>query len=290
MAKKKRKPKSPAEELADPLEGFESITPQDLAPKPQQDFQTVLARLRVQIDEQKAAHRKQRLARGLSEAAGTGEPLPAVVLRKAKPSGRLAKGASRIGALPDLPRGIEWPVYKGRKLPFVAQINLKELGGFTDAADAPRDGWLYAFDLVTNDRDVDASPVVFVHRGADASELKRATAPAEDDIWPDWTNRRVYDLVPVAFAPAPKDEVLGESYRPSPQAGWLFGEMYGGFGTAGEVADTEFRDGDDWINLLAVLSVGSMTWSDAGHLYLLIRRSALARGDFSDVISAVGSG
>jgi hypothetical protein len=288
MAKKKRKPKAPVEKLADPFEGFESLTPRDLAPKPEPDFKAIFARARTLIDQRKIAHKKERLARGLSEAAGTGKADQAVVLLKADKRGRLPSGASRIGGLPDLPRSIQWPPYRGKKLPFLAQLHLTEVADVASSAKLPRDGWLYAFGLITNDPGPDPSPTVFVHRGP-ASELRCVKRPADDDIWPDWTKTRVYDLVSVKFAAKPKDAILGDSYGRSPLAGWLFGEMYGGFGTAGEAADEQFRDGDDWINLLAILSVGSMTWSDAGHLYLLVRRSALARGDFSDVIAAVRS-
>ena len=50
------------------------------------------------------------------------------------------------------------------------------------------------------------------------------------------------------------------------------------------------REGDDWMNLLEVQSVGSMMWSDCGMLNIMIRRSDLGRRDFSRLYAGVYSG
>ncbi len=54
-------------------------------------------------------------------------------------------GASRLGGLPDLPPGIQWPVWQGKPQSFVAQINLSELSEFSERHLLPPQGWLFFF-------------------------------------------------------------------------------------------------------------------------------------------------
>ena len=268
-------------------------------------------RFEKEWDRRKAAHVKKRLAMGLSESAGTGKPSPEVLLhhaplarlvnpkeplplnqmlkaiqaaekqRDAKTLAKLPRGASRLGGLPDLPPDHPWPTYKRKKLPFVAQINLSECSRTVHAI-LPKDGHLFAFALIDNVKSHRPSPcAVFLYRGA-ASDLVRAPQPADPDIWPDWGDIRQYEPLPATTKPKGRNpkkrsEKLGDTL------GWLFGSMWDCFGTPGEVADERFLDGDDWITLLTCESVGTMQWSDAGHLYFLIRRSDLAKLDFSNV-------
>jgi uncharacterized protein DUF1963 len=191
-------------------------------------------------------------------------------------------GASRIGGLPDLPPGQQWPQHQGKKIPFVAQLNLADFPAAHKLF--PADGHLFAFALISNDPQHRPAPIsVFLNRG-EASTFTRASAPAADAIWPDWGGERMYQLLPATAVPRGRDATTG-SHERGGKLGWLFGEMSGVYGTAGELADQRFQDGDDWINLLAVESQGSMMWSDSGDLYFLIRRSALEKLDFSNVIA-----
>lgn len=57
----------------------------------------------------------------------------------------MAEGASKIGGLPDLPPGTEWPVYRSRPLSFLAQINLAEVQSFPAARQLPAHGLLSFF-------------------------------------------------------------------------------------------------------------------------------------------------
>ena len=278
-----------------------------------QNFLEVLARSNAEHAEHVAAHKKERVSRGLSEEAGSGKPEPRILVHglpqadlpyEDKPRSlgamieaieeakrerdqitlsRLPIGQSRLGGLPDLPPGVPWPTFKGRKLPFVAQLNLAE---FSQASPKllPEDGHLFAFALISNEEDHWPPPVaVFLHRGP-AESLERAAPPADDEIWPDWGGVRVYEILPATARPKGRD-AKKRSSQSGETLGWLFGKMDPVFGTPGELADSAFQDGDDWINLLAVESEGSMQWSDCGHLYFLIRRSALAKLDFSNVIA-----
>src|SRR5688572_7468822 len=69
---------------------------------------------------------------------------------ESKPSLKLARGASRVGGLPDLPASVEWPVGIDRKgkpaghARFVAQFDLAEIPPLNDLP-LPRQGHLWFF-------------------------------------------------------------------------------------------------------------------------------------------------
>jgi hypothetical protein len=285
----------------------------------QSDFSKKIARAQQEHSKRQAAHREERINRGLSPQAGTGTPergmamyrsvaeeLPyedrpggaslnqmirdietAKVERDATLLAKLPLGASRVGGLPDLPGGVEWPTYLAKKLPFLVQINLSDLPTEKNRL-LPRYGWLFAFGLFDNEPEHKPDPVkVFIHRG-DAASLVRASRPDEATMWQDWGGQRIYELVPVTFVAPPKE--VRELDAVGQRAGWLFSKIPDIWQTTpGEIADEAFRDGDDWISVLALESIGSMQWSDAGELFLVARRSSIERGDFSDVLSAICS-
>ena len=186
--------------------------------------------------------------------------------------------------MPDLPPGVEWPTVDGKKVPFIAQLNLSDFPAVHGAL--PADGHLFAFVLAHNDYAHRPPPtIVFLHRGP-AQSLVRAARPMDDDeVFLDAAEDGVYDCLPAtatldpAIEEEPEDAALGH----------LFGQMQDYYGTPGKTADYALADGDDWIVLLEVGSYDSMQWSDSGSLYLLISREALARLDFSNVLAAVCS-
>ena len=297
---------------------FQSLEPKEEKERKRKQFDEAMAKAEVEHEIRQRAHVKERLARGLSEKAGTGDPGPRVFLRglpipdidyedkprglgemvkeinaskrrrDAKVLGTLSIGHSRLGGLPDLPPDRAWPTHKGKKIPFVAQINLADIPAGADSG-LPRRGHLYAFALISNEEEHWPPPAaVFLHEG-EAASLRRADAPADDDIHPDWTGQRVYETVPAkALPPEDRKDTADEDdeyEEPDKTIGWLQGSMDDYFGTPGEIADDFFQDGDDWINLLALHSRGSMMWSDSGDLYFLIRRSALKARDFANVLA-----
>ena len=117
---------------------------------------------------------------------------------------RLAKlplGASRLGGLPDLPPGFQWPRVKpsrtkkgkplsGKRVPFVAQLNLATLPHWKGCP-LPETGWLYVFVFQSNDAKNQCH--VIYHDGP-RDALARDDSDA-DDIAPDWAGTSVYQLV-----------------------------------------------------------------------------------------------
>lgn len=297
---------------------LQGLEPEEEKQAKREKFEKSMAKMNAEHERRQAAHVKKRLAKGLSEQAGTGEPEPEILIhglpvgeidykdkrgrsltamvkeinaskarRDAKVLAKLPLGHSRVGGLPDLPPGRPWPTFKGKRIPFVAQLDLAD---FPKAAHPllPARGHLYAFALISNEKKHWPPPAsVFLYEG-DAESLARAPFPPDDEIWPDWGGERVYEVLPATAKPKGRDPKK-RSREFGETLGWLQGETDGVFGTPGEIADSHFAVGDDWINLLAIESEGSMQWSDCGHLYLLIRRSAMERRDFSNVIAAACS-
>jgi uncharacterized protein YwqG len=67
-------------------------------------------------------------------------------------------GRSRLGGLPDLPRGVEWPARDGRELAFVGQIDLADVAAVDPEAPLPREGLLlFFYDLGRLPRGLDPS-------------------------------------------------------------------------------------------------------------------------------------
>jgi uncharacterized protein YwqG len=58
---------------------------------------------------------------------------------------RIALGQSKMGGLPDLPKGLKWFEYKGEPMSFVAQINLWEVAQYDTENRLPKEGILYFF-------------------------------------------------------------------------------------------------------------------------------------------------
>jgi uncharacterized protein YwqG len=54
-------------------------------------------------------------------------------------------GQSRIGGLPDLPEGLTWPVFDGRRLAFIAQLNLADFAPLLPLGEIPAAGFLLFF-------------------------------------------------------------------------------------------------------------------------------------------------
>jgi len=219
--------------------------------------------------------------------------------REKKLMAALPMGAGRFGGLPDLPPSLAWPMAWNKKIPFLAQIDLSALPQWEGRL-LPANGWLYAFGLFDNEGEHKPDAVkVMLHQGP-GNELMRASRPHPEDIWPDWQNVAVYEMLELnsrfrgtdAMEKRREKEKKAAEKAGAPRsrdAGHLFGEPLAMGDTAGDIADMLDRSGNDWINLLTLRSQGSMQWSDAGYLNIVIRRSELEKGDFSNVCGAIWS-
>jgi len=98
----------------------------------------------------------------------------------------LSVGDSRIGGLPDLPRGMEWPRYEGRPLVFLAQIDLAEAAPLDDEGLLPRTGWLWFFyDALESKEPNDTTwrgGARVLHRDVDRAELAPASPPEHPSL------------------------------------------------------------------------------------------------------------
>lgn len=231
---------------------------------------------------------------------------------QARLTAALPLGASRFGGLPDLPPDFAWPAADGRKLQFLAQLDLADLPRWAGSP-LPADGWLYHFGLYENEHDW---VTVVRHHAGPRSALVRQPLPPPGEIWMDRIEWPAYELLPLAgrlgatidgtraakavgedpfmFASDLSLAVAEADAQDPPPAGhrdvgWMLGEIDGTDGTTADMAGSLGLPGDDWINLLAIRSRGTMQWGDSGTLYALVRRLDLARGDFSAVEIGMGS-
>jgi uncharacterized protein YwqG/predicted DNA-binding protein (MmcQ/YjbR family) len=95
---------------------------------------------------------------------------------------QLRLGQTKLGGLPDLPSGWEWPISNDRHLAFLAQINLGDIPDHIDRLALPSSGILYFFShwgrlnydediLLLNENDPAFSEVL--HFTGDTSDLQR---------------------------------------------------------------------------------------------------------------------
>jgi hypothetical protein len=250
----------------------------------------------TQQQEHEVAERKKHLGPDFKTGAGTPEPEinlyeppgafldehitpgspgeqgdAAVALRHDKLQQTLAIGATRLGGRPDLPPNIPWPSLKGKKLPFLVQLDLSTL----PKSALPAEGWLYVFGLCDDEH---GTPVTVFHHTGPRTELVRASRPGTGEIWADWNMETVYSPVPLQTTNANGWNDVG---------GQLLGDFADDEGGAAGIAEANERSGDDWITLVAISSTGSMLWSDCGWFHIAIRRQDLLKQDFSNVCASL---
>ena len=95
----------------------------------------------------------------------------------------LAVGASKLGGMPDLPVGGEWPTWRDQPMAFIAQIRLDEAAPFDDEGILPAAGLLSVFFATDgepkgNADDGDPSSWRVMHLDGDPAAFVRQSAPA----------------------------------------------------------------------------------------------------------------
>ncbi len=165
----------------------------------------------------RATAREQGTPEVVAEAV-LGGLLPSIRLVAQRPKAREEDrvGGCRIGGLPDLPQGVEWPRLStgvrgaagpapspGTPLSFLLQVNLAEVASADLEQLLPKSGMLYFFFHLDEGGagDADVAAVLF----AQGSELRRTTAPPAlppDQLYRgfslvpelEWTVPSAYDL------------------------------------------------------------------------------------------------
>lgn len=251
-----------------------------------------------------------------------GDDLQAIQLWRNLMMRRLPIGASRIGGLPDLPPSIAWPTNRlGAKLHLAAQLDcalLPRIPGYP----LPTNGWLYFF-VENGDREFPLPCAVF-HYSGPVQSLIRAPESSVDGLAPSGKRRELQPMYPIDSAitsfclPSPDgeggnqlpdwsaDPQATDAYfsladdraaipQPMSQLAVLFG--LGGFDemTSSELVNTYGKiPGDDWTLLLTIETQrgarGNSGWLGEHALQIYIRRSDLARGDFSHCYATSGPG
>ncbi len=90
-------------------------------------------------------------------------------------------GGSKLGGLPHLPPAIDWPVYQGTALSFVAQVNFSELQGKIEESPLPPSGIIYLF--IHKQREPDGLPDAegqyrVLYTDEDAASLQPRSLPS----------------------------------------------------------------------------------------------------------------
>lgn len=90
----------------------------------------------------------------------------------------IALGESKIGGLPDLPRDLNWPEWKGISLPFIAQVHLPDIANYEVNMLLSRTGILYFFfDIDLYFSSPTSSSWQVLYFDGDLAQLHRTSAP-----------------------------------------------------------------------------------------------------------------
>jgi hypothetical protein len=228
-------------------------------------------------------------------------------------------GGCRIGGVPDLPPGVEWPrladvqgdadpvAPAGPPLSFLLQVNLAEVA-FADREQLlPKSGILSFFFLLDEDGLADVPTVLFTQ----GTELRRATVPP--DLPPDQFYRG-FNLVPHLewTVPSPYDLGLTEHLelwdeledRVAAAQGYASPTTYGpGYAVHRLLGHAQFIQADGMGDrdrlLLQVSSDAGLsrygypesgiggTWHDCGRIYYLLSKEALKSHCFTETFVTV---
>lgn len=227
----------------------------------------------------------------------------------------LTLGRSKIGGVPDLPEGWNWPTYKQNPLAFLAQVNLSEIPQSIDKAPLPDSGILYFFSVYgweKDDGDVhphiawqdtthpDFSQVLFFSGGKSDLERRQKpsgiktfdaasvdyvsclTLPSTEDFWRDptvehlsWTEEEFTQF-----------EDLGTVFRDvlHEKLG-ITDPSHSLLGYASPIQTPVTKPGQHLLCAINGDYHAGMEWGDGGTIYFVIDKDAMDRLDFSDVTS-----
>lgn len=250
------------------------------------------------------SHYKKEIERLVSQAA-------LLVTRETEES-EIGLGETKIGGLPDLPEGVEWPIHhSGKPLAFLAQINLSNVSRTIRMTDLPECGILYFFSVYGWKVEEDSDPQlpreksekgwtqVLFEPNADAV-LQRRNCPEEVNGFtaasaelvstislPDGNGAMVQALNWTEDETERYDWDLIDSFKSVRDYGLGHPANHVFLGYAD--CEQEFFDaiGRSNLRLLFKLSSdehASMCWGDGGSLLFWIDPEELARQDYSNIV------
>jgi len=217
---------------------------------------------------------------------------------------RLDIGVSRIGGLPDLPEGVEWPRWKGTPMSFVAQLNMSAVAAYDTGGLLPHEGILYFFFHMHSQPPTGVCGRVLYYEGS-TSLLRRTLPPPELPKQERYIECDVGFSMGTTLPPvdsecieglgltrderdryfdvwlktlSPGTRLLGHSH-PVQDFGWMQRDLR----TCDDESDNLGAGG--WRLLLEVDSDSNagMMWGDLGMIYYWIRKESLKARDFDSV-------
>ncbi len=240
---------------------------------------------------------------------------PAIALTATRTEdAQIAVGASKFGGAPDVPIDFEWPMWNGKPLGFLAQINLEEVAPFDVEGLLPKSGLLsFFYDLKeqpwgrAEERQgwrVFFSETKSLFRNSTKEGLNAAsialsssfTIPDDFECFPelgltiddcirnnDWT---LLDEL-AKFIPTLTNQMLGHARTVQRHPGTEVESSWLDFQNHGAAVDWEIikAEADKWILLFQMDSESNVDamWGDCGTIYFMILPEDLAARNFSNV-------
>ena len=239
---------------------------------------------------------------------------PAIALNATRADdAQISTGASKFGGAPDVPAEFEWPMWQGKSLTFLAQINLAEVAALDINSQLPPSGVLLFWKALDEENPIWGEPqqrdgwrVIWANQ-----QLFRRTPPADsrwiveqnihsvrleaswivdqdkmnwlDLDWDNWDEKH-WSHFGWDVLEKPPHRLLSCAY--APQLSPLTIAANGIQGKSGFDLYDESVPTGDW-RLLLQLDTGASEFfkdiHDVGWIYFMIRREDLANTDFSRV-------
>jgi uncharacterized protein YwqG len=222
--------------------------------------------------EQRAFETRLLAAAKAKKLALTRKTLRPCIAIATKPKTKRSIGSSRIGGLPDLPPKHAWPMRDGEPMLFVAQLRLDELAPYDPESLFPPQGVLSFFVADFGD-----PHVMFFEDPAKLVEQQPPSTMKFGGL--KW---KAYEAAAL--------ELEGEVSAPNNESGWLVRRTAKRERFVHRVLGHDFGDTDPPFEEAAVLLLAlgtddalDMNWGDAGRIYFVVDRAALARRDFAKV-------
>lgn len=202
--------------------------------------------------------------------------------------GNIVLGNSKMGGIPDLPRGTDWPRSKDNvPLQFVAQINLEELSLYDREKKFPASGMLYFF---IEGMEYSEGRVLF---SSSKDEICKSSFPTD---LPEVLKFKEVKLLFYPYFSIPTDfEEYPEKVGMTPEEtegyfngfSYYFGEndfdLNKVFGYPSIIQSNVLHENEELLLQIGSNDVIDMMWGDAGSIFYIITQEDLRNGVFNKV-------